>query len=51
MVVLLAIVVVGGLVWLVRRNRGGMRTDRARADDAGPGFPDRPLGGSGFLPR
>ncbi len=45
MVVLLAAVVIGGLVWLVRRNRGGTRTDRARADGAGPGLPGRPLGG------
>src|SRR6185437_13703519 len=48
MVVLLAVVVIGGpvwLVWTVRRNRGGTRTDRVRADGAGPGFPDRPGGG------
>jgi ABC-2 type transport system ATP-binding protein len=50
MVVLLAVVVIGGLVLLVRRHRGGMRTDRARADGAGPGFPDRPLGGRRVLP-
>ena len=50
MVVLLAVVVIGGLVWLVRRNRGGMRTDGARADGGGPGFPDRPLGGKQVLP-
>jgi ABC-2 type transport system ATP-binding protein len=50
MVVLLAVVVIGGLVWLVRRNRGGMRTNGARADGAGPGFPDRPLGGKRVLP-
>jgi ABC-2 type transport system ATP-binding protein len=45
MVVLLAVAVIGGLVWLARLKRGGTRTDRARADAAGPGFPDRPLGG------
>jgi len=50
MVVLLAVVVAGGLVWLVRRSRGGMRADGARADGAGPGFPDRPLGGNRVLP-
>ena len=51
MVVLLAVVLMGGLVWLVRRTRSGMRTGRAGADGAGPGFPDRPLGGKRFLPR
>ena len=50
MIVLLAAVVIGGLVWLVRRNRGGVRTDRARTDDAGPGFPHRPLGGKRVPP-
>ena len=45
MVVLLAVVVIGGLVWLARLYRGGTRTDRARTDGAGPGLPDRPLGG------
>ena len=45
MVVLLAVVVIGGLVWLTRRNRGGAGTDRALADGGGPGLPDRPLGG------
>jgi ABC-2 type transport system ATP-binding protein len=40
MVALLAVVVIGGLVLLARRNRGGTGTD-----SAGPGFPDRPLGG------
>jgi ABC-2 type transport system ATP-binding protein len=49
MVVLLAVVVLGGLVWLVRRTRGGMRTGRAGAD-AGPGFPDRPLDGKRVSP-
>jgi ABC-2 type transport system ATP-binding protein len=49
MVVLLAAVVMGGLVWLVRRTRGGMRAGRAGAD-AGPGFPDRPLGGKRVSP-
>ena len=38
MVVLLAAVVIGGLVWLVRLYRGGTRTDRARTDGAGPGL-------------
>jgi ABC-2 type transport system ATP-binding protein len=42
--------VIGGLVWLVRRNRGGVRTGRARTGDAGPGFPDRPLGGKRVPP-
>jgi ABC-2 type transport system ATP-binding protein len=46
MVVVIAVVVVSGLVWLVRLNRDGTRTDRARTDGAGPGFPDRPLGGT-----
>ena len=50
MVVLLAVVVVGGLVWLARLNRGGTRTDRARTDGAGPGFPGRPLGGKRIPP-
>jgi hypothetical protein len=49
MVVLLAVVVIGGLAWLVRRNRGAMRAGRAGAD-AGPGFPDRPLGGKRVSP-
>jgi ABC-2 type transport system ATP-binding protein len=55
MVVLLAAVLIGGLAWLVRRIRGGTRTGRAGADDAGPGFPDRPLGGKrvppGLMPQ
>jgi ABC-2 type transport system ATP-binding protein len=50
MVVLLAVVVIGGLVLLVRRNRGGTRTDRAGTDGAGPGLPDRPLGGKRVSP-
>jgi ABC-2 type transport system ATP-binding protein len=53
MVVLLAAVVIGGLVWLARLNRvnrGGTRTDRARTDGAGPGFPGRPLGGKRVSP-
>ena len=50
MVVLLAVVVIGGLVWLVRLNRGGTRTDRARTDGAGPGLPDRPFGGKRVSP-
>jgi len=50
MVVLLAVVLMGGLVWLVRRTRSGMRTGRAGADGAGPGFPDRPLGGKRVSP-
>jgi ABC-type multidrug transport system fused ATPase/permease subunit len=45
MVVLLAVVVVGGLVWLVRLNRSG-----TRRDGAGPGLPDRPLGGKRVSP-
>jgi ABC-2 type transport system ATP-binding protein len=45
MVVLLAVVVIGGLVWLVRLSRCRTRTGRARTDGAGPGLPDRPLGG------
>jgi hypothetical protein len=50
MVVLLAVVVIGGLVWLVRWariRRGGTHADGARTDGAGAGFPDRPLGGRG----
>ena len=50
MVVLLAVVVVGGLVWLARLSRGGIRADRARTDGAGPGFPGRPLGGKRVSP-
>jgi ABC-2 type transport system ATP-binding protein len=50
MVVLLAVVVIGGLVWLVRLYRGGTRTDRARTDGAGPGLPGRPLGGKRLSP-
>jgi len=53
MVVLLAAVVIGGLVWLlwlVRRSRGGTRPDHARTDSAGPGFPGRPLGGKRVSP-
>ena len=50
MVVLLAAVVIGGLVLLARLNRGGTRTDRAGPDGAGPGFPDRPLGGKRVSP-
>jgi len=50
MVVLLAVVVIGGLVWLARRNRGGTHADRAGRDGAGPGFPDRPLGGKRVSP-
>src|ERR1700693_2522916 len=50
MVVLLAAVVIGGLVWLARLKRGGTHTDRARTDGAGPGFPDRPLGGKRVPP-
>jgi ABC-2 type transport system ATP-binding protein len=45
MVVLLAVAVIGGLVLLVRRNRGGTRTG-----GDGPGFPDRPLGGKRVSP-
>ena len=50
MVVLLAVVVIGGLVWLVRLYRGGMRTGRAGAGGAGPGLPGRPLGGKRVSP-
>jgi ABC-type multidrug transport system fused ATPase/permease subunit len=50
MVVLLAVVVIGGLVWLARLKRGGTRTDRARTEGAGPGFPDRPVGGKRVPP-
>ena len=50
MVVLLAVVVVGGLVWLARLSYGGTRADRARADGTGPGFPGRPLGGKRVSP-
>ncbi len=50
MVVLLAVVVIGGLVWLARLYRGGTRTDRARTDGAGPGLPGRPLGGKRVSP-
>ncbi len=50
MVVLLAVVVVGGLVWLARLSRGGPRAARARADGTGPGFPGRPLGGKRVSP-
>jgi ABC-2 type transport system ATP-binding protein len=50
MVVLLAVVVIGGLVWLARLNRGGRRTDRARTDSAGSGLPDGPLGGKRVSP-
>ncbi len=45
MVVLLAVVVIGGLVWLAWLKSGGTRTD-----GAGPGFPDRPLGGKRVSP-
>ena len=34
MVVLLAVVVIGGLVWLARLNRGGMRARTTRARTA-----------------
>ena len=53
MVVLLAVVLIGGLVWLVRLarlKRSGTPTDRARGEGAGPGFPDRPFGGRGVSP-
>jgi ABC-2 type transport system ATP-binding protein len=50
MVALLAVVVIGGLVWLARLNRDGRRADRARTDGAGPGFPGRPLGGKRVSP-
>jgi ABC-2 type transport system ATP-binding protein len=55
MVVLLAAVVIGGMVWLARRSRGATRMEQARTDGAGPGFPDRPLGGkpvaAALMPR
>lgn len=50
MVVLLAVVVIGGLAWLARLNRGFTRKDRARTDGAGPDFPDRPLVGKRISP-
>ena len=50
MVVLLVVVVIGGLVWLTRRNRGGGRADSTPADGAGPGLPGRPLGGRRVSP-
>ena len=50
MVVLLAVVVIGGLVWLMRLKRGGARADRARTDGGGPGLPDRPFGGRRVSP-
>ena len=37
-------------MWLVRLNRGGTRTDRARTDVGGPGFPNRLLGGKRVSP-
>ena len=51
MVVLLAVVVIGGLVLLARLNRGGTRTDRARMDGAGPASPTGRSAGSESLPR
>jgi ABC-2 type transport system ATP-binding protein len=50
MVVLLAVVVIGGLVLLARSGRGGTRTDRAGTDGGGPGLDDRPLGGRRVSP-
>ena len=55
MEVLLAAVLIGGVVWLVRRRqrrraRTSTSTDGARTDAAGPGFPGRPLGGRGVSP-
>ena len=50
MVVLLAVVVIVGLVWLARLHRGGTRPDRARTEIAGPGLPGRPLGGKRVSP-
>ena len=50
MVVLLAVVVIVGLVWLARFHRGGTRPDRARTESAGPGLPGRPLGGKRVSP-
>jgi ABC-2 type transport system ATP-binding protein len=45
MVVLLAVAVIGGLVWLARLHHDGKRADHARTDGVGPGLPGRPLGG------
>ena len=50
MVVLLAVVVVGGLVWLAQLSRGDTRTNRTRTESAGPGFAGRPLGGKRVSP-
>jgi ABC-2 type transport system ATP-binding protein len=53
MVVLFGVVVIGGLVWLARLarlRRDGTRADRAGPDDAGPGFPDQPLGAKRVAP-
>ena len=50
MVVLLAVVVIGGLVWLTWRNRGAARGDHAGTGDASPRLPDRPLGGKRVPP-
>jgi ABC-2 type transport system ATP-binding protein len=46
MVILLAALVLGGLVWLVSRGRGGdAPAGGAQAGVAAPGLPDRPFGG------
>lgn len=42
MVIVLAVLVVGGLVWLARRNRGQIR---APVTDAESGFPRQPYAG------
>jgi ABC-2 type transport system ATP-binding protein len=44
MVVLLAALVLGGVAWLISRNRGGV-TPPVRIDGVPPGLPDRPFGG------
>ena len=51
MVVLLAVVVIGGLVWLARRNRGGTRTDKRARTAPGRVCLAGRSAGSGSLPR
>ncbi len=51
MVVLLAVVVIGGLVWLARLNRGGTRTDRAPRTAPGRVSLTGRSAESGSLPR
>jgi ABC-2 type transport system ATP-binding protein len=43
MVILLAALILGGLAWLISRNRGGAAP--ARIDEVPPGLPERPFGG------